>query len=105
MVITCWGSRGSIPVSGKSYIKYGGDTTCMTIHTDNDEIIIVDGSGGNVFINPSESTLMDYMERQVQFESFLADIARSSHQPDAALEVRARELRSIAVSPSPRSRP
>jgi phosphotransferase system enzyme I (PtsI) len=47
----------------------------------NDEIIIVDGSGGNVVINPSEHTLMDYMERQVQFESFLADIARNSHQP------------------------
>jgi len=46
MVITCWGSRGSIPVSGKSYIKYGGDTTCMAIHTDNDEIIIVDAGTG-----------------------------------------------------------
>ena len=47
----------------------------------NDDIIIVDGSGGNVFINPSEPTLMDYMEQQVQLESFLADIARNSHQP------------------------
>jgi len=47
----------------------------------NDDIIIVDGSGGNVFIDPSESTLMDYMERQVEFESFQANIARSSHQP------------------------
>jgi len=47
----------------------------------NDDIIIVDGSGGNVFINPSETTLMEYMEQQVQFESFQADIARSSHQP------------------------
>jgi len=47
----------------------------------NDDIIIVDGSGGNVFINPSEATLMDYMERQVRFESFLADIARKSREP------------------------
>ena len=47
----------------------------------NDDIIIVDGSDGSVFINPSEPTLMDYMERQVEFESFLADIARSSRQP------------------------
>ncbi|RLC19472.1 MAG: phosphoenolpyruvate--protein phosphotransferase [Deltaproteobacteria bacterium] len=47
----------------------------------NDDIIIVDGSRGNVFINPSEPTLVDYMERQVRFESFQAGIARSSHQP------------------------
>lgn len=46
MVITCWGSRGSIPVSGRSYIKYGGDTTCMAIHTDSDDIIIVDAGTG-----------------------------------------------------------
>ncbi|MBW2612378.1 MAG: phosphoenolpyruvate--protein phosphotransferase [Deltaproteobacteria bacterium] len=47
----------------------------------NDDIIIVDGSRGNVFINPSEPTLVDYMERQERFESFQAGIARSSHQP------------------------
>ena len=46
MVITCWGSRGSIPVSGQEYIKYGGDTTCMTIHTQSDDIIIVDAGTG-----------------------------------------------------------
>jgi phosphoribosyl 1,2-cyclic phosphodiesterase len=46
MVITCWGSRGSIPVSGKEYIKYGGDTTCMDIRTESDDIIIVDAGTG-----------------------------------------------------------
>jgi phosphoribosyl 1,2-cyclic phosphodiesterase len=46
MLITCWGSRGSIPVSGKEYIKYGGDTTCMSIHTASDDIIIVDAGTG-----------------------------------------------------------
>lgn len=46
MLIKCWGSRGSIPVSGKEYIKYGGDTTCIEIRTKNDEIIIVDAGTG-----------------------------------------------------------
>ena len=46
----------------------------------NDDIIIVDGSGGHVFIDPSESTLMDYMERQIRFESYRADIARDSQR-------------------------
>jgi ribonuclease BN (tRNA processing enzyme) len=46
MQITCWGSRGSIPVSGKSYLKYGGDTTCLEIRTQNGDIIAVDAGTG-----------------------------------------------------------
>ncbi len=46
MLIKCWGSRGSIPVSGKEYIKYGGDTTCIEIRTKNDDIIIIDAGTG-----------------------------------------------------------
>ncbi len=46
MIIKCWGSRGSIPVSGKEYIKYGGDTTCIEIRTKSDDIIIVDAGTG-----------------------------------------------------------
>ena len=46
MRITCWGSRGSIPVSGKEYQKYGGDTTCLEIRTKDDDIIIIDAGTG-----------------------------------------------------------
>jgi len=46
MYIKCWGSRGSIPVSGNEYIKYGGDTTCIEIRTKDDKIIIVDAGTG-----------------------------------------------------------
>jgi phosphoribosyl 1,2-cyclic phosphodiesterase len=46
MYIKCWGSRGSIPVSGEEYTKYGGDTTCLEIRTKNDEIIIIDAGTG-----------------------------------------------------------
>jgi len=46
MIIRCWGARGSIPVSGKEYNKYGGDTTCVEIRTRNDDIIIIDAGSG-----------------------------------------------------------
>jgi phosphoribosyl 1,2-cyclic phosphodiesterase len=46
MHIKCWGSRGSIPVSGKDYIKYGGDTTCLEVRTADNNIIIVDAGTG-----------------------------------------------------------
>jgi phosphoribosyl 1,2-cyclic phosphodiesterase len=46
MIVRCYGARGSIPVSGEEFLKYGGDTTCMEIRTHNDEIIIVDAGSG-----------------------------------------------------------
>lgn len=60
MIIRCWGSRGSIPVSGTQYIKYGGDTTCIELQTRDNDIIIIDaGSGirslGNRLIDDNKS--------------------------------------------------
>jgi ribonuclease BN (tRNA processing enzyme) len=46
MILRCYGARGSIPVSGPEYVKYGGDTTCLEIRTKNDEVIIVDAGSG-----------------------------------------------------------
>lgn len=46
MDIKCWGSRGSIPVSGPPYIRYGGDTTCIEITAKTGETIIVDAGTG-----------------------------------------------------------
>ena len=46
MLIRCWGSRGSIPVSGESYLKYGGDTTCVEIRTTSGQSIIIDAGTG-----------------------------------------------------------
>ncbi|MBU1248155.1 MAG: MBL fold metallo-hydrolase [Proteobacteria bacterium] len=47
MIVRCWGARGSIPVSGVEYRKYGGDTTCLEIRTgQNNEILIVDAGSG-----------------------------------------------------------
>ncbi len=46
MFIRCWGARGSIPVSGRQYLHYGGNTTCLEIRTKTDEILIVDAGSG-----------------------------------------------------------
>ncbi len=46
MIIRCWGSRGSIPVSGRSYQRYGGNTTCLEIRTKDNKILIVDAGSG-----------------------------------------------------------
>jgi phosphoribosyl 1,2-cyclic phosphodiesterase len=46
MIVKCWGARGSIPVSGREYIRYGGDTTCIEVRDKNDEVIIIDAGSG-----------------------------------------------------------
>ncbi|BBD06883.1 MBL fold metallo-hydrolase [Desulfovibrio ferrophilus] len=46
MFIRCWGSRGSIPVSGPEYNRFGGDTTCIEIRNDDDDIVVVDAGSG-----------------------------------------------------------
>lgn len=46
MKIKFWGARGSIPVSGEKYLKYGGDTTCLEIRAASGELVIVDAGSG-----------------------------------------------------------
>ncbi len=46
MIITFWGTRGSIPVPGKDTVKYGGNTTCVTIEIDDGSFIILDAGTG-----------------------------------------------------------
>jgi phosphoribosyl 1,2-cyclic phosphodiesterase len=46
MLIRCWGARGSIPVSGEEYLRYGGDTPCIEIRTRDDDIVIIDAGTG-----------------------------------------------------------
>ena len=46
MIVRCWGSRGSVPVSGPTYLRYGGDTTCLEIRTHSGDIVIVDAGTG-----------------------------------------------------------
>ena len=40
-----WGVRGSIPVPGKSTVRYGGNTSCVEVRADG-EIIILDAGTG-----------------------------------------------------------
>ncbi len=46
MKITFRGVRGSIPVPGPNTVKYGGNTTCVHIVTDEGDEIIIDGGTG-----------------------------------------------------------
>jgi len=46
MKIRFWGVRGSIASPGPKTARYGGNTTCIEIRTDNNELIIIDAGTG-----------------------------------------------------------
>jgi len=41
-----WGVRGSIPSPGPRTARYGGNTTCIEVRTDDDTLLILDGGTG-----------------------------------------------------------
>ena len=55
MKIRFWGVRGSIASPGPKTVRYGGNTTCIEIRTDSNELIIIDAGTG---IFPLSQTLL-----------------------------------------------
>ncbi len=58
MKIRFWGVRGSIASPGPKTVRYGGNTTCIEIRTDHDELLILDAGTG---IFPLSHTLLAEM--------------------------------------------
>jgi phosphoribosyl 1,2-cyclic phosphodiesterase len=50
-----WGVRGSIPSPGPRTVRYGGNTTCIEVRSDDDSLIILDAGTG---IFPLAQTLL-----------------------------------------------
>lgn len=46
MTVTYWGVRGTLPVPGSKSLKYGGNTSCVTVTLPNDRILIFDAGSG-----------------------------------------------------------
>ncbi len=58
MKVKFWGVRGSIASPGPNTVHYGGNTTCIEIRTDNNELIIIDAGTG---LFPLSQTLLAEM--------------------------------------------
>ena len=46
MQVTFWGVRGSIASPGAATVRYGGNTTCIEVRTDANELLILDAGTG-----------------------------------------------------------
>ena len=46
MRVRFWGTRGSCPAPGPATTRYGGNTTCLEVRSDDDELVIFDAGTG-----------------------------------------------------------
>jgi len=46
MKVRMWGVRGSIPSPGPHTVRYGGNTTCIEVRSDDDSLIVLDAGTG-----------------------------------------------------------
>jgi len=67
MKIKFWGVRGSIASPGPHTVRYGGNTTCIEVRTDDNELIILDAGTG---IFPLSQTLL--AELPIQAHVFIS---------------------------------
>lgn len=58
MKVKMWGVRGSIPSPGPRTVRYGGNTTCIEVRSDQDKLIILDAGTG---IFPLAQSLLSQM--------------------------------------------
>ena len=58
MKVRFWGVRGSIASPGPKTVRYGGNTTCIEVRTDNNELFIIDAGTG---IFPLSQSLLGEM--------------------------------------------
>ncbi len=58
MKLIFWGVRGSIPSPGKETVEIGGNTSCVSLETDDGSVIIFDAGTGIRFLG------MDLMRRE-----------------------------------------
>jgi ribonuclease BN (tRNA processing enzyme)/ActR/RegA family two-component response regulator len=60
IILTFWGIRGTLPVPGKKTLKYGGNTSCVSIFFPKEKFFIFDaGSGIKELSNYLISTIKD----------------------------------------------
>lgn len=76
MKITIWGCRGSLPVPGPATLRYGGNTTCVSITSATGQCIIVDaGSGihnlGNELVRAGEQKSVRFLFTHAHWDHLL----------------------------------
>ncbi len=46
MILEFWGTRGSYPVAGREYLRFGGATACASLAVDEEFLLVIDAGTG-----------------------------------------------------------
>lgn len=66
--VVCHGARGSVPVSGPEFVRYGGGTTCYEIRLADDHRLLIDAGTGAL------RSIRDLPDRPLRFEVLLTHL-------------------------------
>ena len=69
MELSFWGVRGTLPVPGKDTIRYGGNTSCVTIEFTRGEFLIFDAGSG---IKALSDWMMSLGKKKIEAKIFLS---------------------------------
>jgi len=67
--MTFWGVRGTLPVSGEQALKYGGNTSCVTLEFPREQFFIFDGGSG---IKNLGDSLMAQQRNRIRARIFIS---------------------------------
>ncbi|MBI2060972.1 MAG: MBL fold metallo-hydrolase [Nitrospirae bacterium] len=70
MKIKFWGTRGSIPTPGRRTEKYGGNTSCVEIRTDDGQILVCDAGTG--IRELGQSLLTEFKDKPIEAHVFIS---------------------------------
>ncbi len=84
LTVRFWGTRGSIPVSGLNYSRYGGNTSCVSLTSDSGHLFILDcGSGarelGNFLLDNPQAFKSHCRNAEGQAEAGISGYMLLSH--------------------------
>ncbi len=67
--LTFWGVRGTLPVPGENTLRYGGNTSCVTMEFPKGQLFIFDGGSG---IKSLSNTLLRQKRKQIDAKIFIS---------------------------------
>lgn len=68
LLLTYWGVRGTLPVPGPDSLKYGGNTSCLTLAVEGEPLLIFDAGSG---IKKLSNTLMKHPKQRLTAKIFI----------------------------------